>query len=91
MPFIAPPFSWEGCDGAGGVARWKSMRAAICRQALGYRSDPCWARWMEHVALLVLLIAIVAVGIIVAMRRSSKNDPVEENPMRGTTRRSKQP
>jgi hypothetical protein len=46
---------------------------------------------MEHLALLVLLIAIVAVGIIVAMRRSSKNDPVDDNPMRGTTRRSKQP
>jgi len=42
---------------------------------------------MEHVALLVLLVAIVAVGIIVVMRRSSRTDPVDQNPMRGTTRR----
>jgi hypothetical protein len=45
---------------------------------------------MEHVALLVLLIAIVAVGILIALRRSSKTDPVDQNPMRGTTRRDGQ-
>ena len=45
---------------------------------------------MEHVALLVLLIAIFAVGILIALRRSSKTDPVDQNPMRGTTRRDGQ-
>jgi len=46
---------------------------------------------MEHVVLLVLLIAIVAVGIAIALRRSSKTDPVDQNPMRGTTRRDGRP
>lgn len=46
---------------------------------------------MEHVVLLAAIIALVAIGIIIALRRSSKTDPVDENPMRGTTRRDARP
>lgn len=39
--------------------------------------------------LLVVLVALVAVGVIFLFRRGAKADPIEENPMRGTTRRDK--
>jgi len=42
---------------------------------------------MEHLALLLLILGVVVLGVVVLLKRTSKADPVEQNPMRGTTRR----
>jgi hypothetical protein len=42
---------------------------------------------MEHLTLLILILGLVVVGVVVMLTRSSKNDPLDQNPMRGTTRR----
>jgi hypothetical protein len=43
---------------------------------------------MDHIALLFLILALVVAGVVVMLRRASKADPLDQNPMRGTTRPS---
>jgi hypothetical protein len=48
-------------------------------------------RGMDHITLLFLILALIVVGVVVMLARSSKSDPLDQNPMRGTTRRDGRP
>jgi hypothetical protein len=44
---------------------------------------------MEHVTLLIVLLLVIAGGVAIILTLTSKRDPLDDNPMRGTTRREK--
>jgi hypothetical protein len=42
---------------------------------------------MEPMTLLILLLVLVIGVVVIAFKRTSKRDPLDDHPMRGTTRR----
>jgi hypothetical protein len=55
---------------------------------MGLSHGACYCRGMDHITLLFLILALIVVGVVVMLRRASKTDPLDQNPMRGTTRPS---
>jgi hypothetical protein len=43
---------------------------------------------MEPTTLLILLLIAVVGAVLIGFKRMSKRDPLDEHPLRGTTRRS---